>query len=382
MKILLEESLLYAKEFFNSFGECVMYSGATVKPEDVQHAEALIVRSTTQVDAQLLHLNTALKFVGTATAGADHLDTAYLEQRNVTVQTAAGCNAVAVTEYVLSALLHLAVKRRFVLRDKTVGIVGAGYIGSLLFERLSALGVATKLCDPPLEETGDARNFAGLDEIMACDIISLHVPLTFDSHTRWPTFHLFNKARLGSLSDDQILINACRGEVIDNHALLQLKQQGREFAVVMDVWENEPGIDFELAQRVEIATGHIAGHSLEGKGRGTEMMFRAWSQIANRESSFELAQFLPPVQQSVLQPVSDTSDDEAWLSVVRQVYDIEQDSRLFLQTVKSGDAFRHYRKNYAVRREFGSFAVNVGAPSDPTYASAAKAFLALGFDKS
>lgn len=382
MKILLEESLLYAKEFFGSFGECVMYSGASVKPEDVQHAEALIVRSTTQVDAQLLSLNTGLKFVGTATAGADHLDTAYLAKRNVAVQTAAGCNAVAVTEYVLSALLHLAVKRGFALRNKSVGIVGAGYIGSLLSERLAALGVTVKLCDPPLQEAGDTREFAALNDIMACDIISLHVPLTFDSQTRWPTYHLFNEARLRALSDEQVLINACRGEVVDNCALLRLKQQGRRFAVVLDVWENEPGINFELAQLADIATGHIAGHSLEGKGRGTEMMFRALSKLANCESSLSLVQFLPPVNNSVLQPVFGASEDEAWWSVVRQVYDIERDSHWFLDSVKSGDAFRHYRKNYAVRREFGSFAVNAGTQSDPGNARIVEPYLALGFNKS
>ena len=379
MKILLEESLLYAHEFFNSFGECVSYSGASVTPEDIRDADALIVRSTTQVDRPLLKLNNSLKFVGTATAGADHLDTEYLAERNVTVQTAAGCNAVAVTEYVLSAILHLAVQRGFSLRAKSVGILGAGHIGSLLSERLSALGVSVKLCDPLLQAAGDPRKFVALDAIMSCDIISLHVPLTFDTTTRWPTLHLFDEARLSTLDDEQILINACRGEVIDNRALLQCKRQGRKFAVVLDVWENEPNINFELAQQVDIATGHIAGHSLEGKGRGTEMMFRAWSRIANCDSSRYLEQFLPPVQNKVLDTALGRSEDEAWLSVVRQVYDIEQDSRLFLESVRTGDAFRHYRKNYAVRREFGSFAVNVGLQSDPDNVKIAQAFSALGF---
>ena len=379
MKILLEESLLYAQEFFSSFGECVMYSGASVTPEDIRDADALIVRSTTQVDRQLLRLNNTLKFVGTATAGADHLDTSYLAERNITVQTAAGCNAVAVTEYVLSAILHLAVKRGFSLRAKSVGILGAGHIGSLLAERLAALGVSVKLCDPPLQEAGDPRKLVAFDDIMACDIISLHVPLTLASTARWPTWHWFNAARLNALADEQILINACRGEVVDNRALLQCKRQGRKFAVVLDVWENEPNINFELAQQVDIATGHIAGHSLEGKGRGTEMMFRAWSQSVNCDSAHHLQQFLPPVQNKLLRYSLANNEDEIWWSVARQVYDIERDSRLFLESVKTSDAFQYFRKNYAVRREFGSFAVNLGSQSDPDSVKMAQAFSALGF---
>ncbi len=185
-------------------------------------------------------------------------------------------------EYVLSSLVILSEKYNFSLKDKTVGIIGGGNTGTRTSEKFKALGIDYKICDPLLAEQGDSREFVTIEEILSCDIISLHVPLTRTGEH--PTYHLLNEERLKQLKPEQILINACRGEVIDNQALLALKQDGYETKLVLDVWENEPNILMPLIEYAEIASAHIAGYSLEGKSRGTEMLYQALCRKFEKQS--------------------------------------------------------------------------------------------------
>ena len=178
-----------------------------------------------------------LAFVGSATIGTDHIDLDFLQHRCITFSTSPGCNKISVAEYVLSSLLVLAEKQQFQLIDKSVTIVGAGNTGSALYERLIALGVRCKLYDPPLQLAGDKRDFCTFDDVLNTDIISLHVPKIHSG--AFPTVHMFDKSVLAKLNQEQILINASRGEVIDNQALLTLARHGKYPTLVLDVWENE-----------------------------------------------------------------------------------------------------------------------------------------------
>lgn len=370
MKIYYEDSMPYAAEFFAELGECQVFSSKKIEAQQLADADVLLVRSTTKVTAELLANSPHLQFVGTATAGTDHVDQEYLQSRDIEFKSAGGCNAVAVAEYVLSTLFVMCDRFQWQLQDKTVGIVGAGFVGSALAQKLDILGIDYKLCDPPLENAGDHRDFVDIDEIMQCDFITLHVPLVTSGP--YPTDKLFDRTRLSQLSNQQVLINACRGEVLDNAAALSLLKQGKSIHLVLDVWENEPEINFELIPFVALGTAHIAGHTIEGKARGTEMLYQALCKRFKLTVSKKLSDYLPEVE-GQLTTVANLDFWQNIQNLVLQVYDIGSDSKQFKDKVASAEQFRYIRKHYPIRREFSAIAVNAG--NFPQ----SKAIYALGF---
>lgn len=374
MKIFCEDTLTYGAQFFNDVADVTWFAGNQLQPDQLKQADALFVRSTTKVNEALLSNAPNLKLVATATSGSDHMDLNFLQQRNIRAYAAGGCNAIAVAEYVIAGILYLAATHNMTLDKKTLGIVGAGHVGTALAQRAVNLGLKVVLCDPPLENAGDAREFASIEDILGCDIISLHVP--FISSGDWPTKHMMDKARLQQLRPDQILINACRGEVVDNQALLELLNIEKRFMTVFDVWENEPAINFELARLTDIATEHIAGHSLEGKARGTEMVYKIAAEEFNWPGK-SMWDYLPSTSNDNLQV--DLTGAEPFHGplhkLVRGVYDIHRDSERFRSNVSDREQFRYSRKNYAIRREFASIKVNAGN------SSLSKAIYGLGFSQ-
>ncbi len=358
MKIFYEDSMPYAVDFLSDFGQCISFSHKTITPELIADADVLFTRSTTQVNADLLRLATKLKLVGTATAGTDHVDIDYLEQRGIPFVSAGGCNAVAVAEYVLSALFVLHQDAPNQLANKTIGIVGAGHVGTALSNVLTALNISHKLCDPPLQGDGDARALVSMEEIMQCDVISLHVP--WIKSGPYPTENLFDAKRLGRLTNGQILINACRGEVLDNDAALGLLKNGGDFQLVLDVWDNEPNINLSLIPHTALATAHIAGHTIEGKARGTEILYQALCKLTGQSESKKLSDFLPIAQPNLLTAKEETSLFEGIRDLVLAVYNISEDDERFKQQVDGPEQFRYIRKHYPIRREFSAITVNTG----------------------
>jgi erythronate-4-phosphate dehydrogenase len=267
VKILVDENMPYARELFSRLGDVKAVAGRPIPVEELNDADALMVRSVTKVNEALL-AGKPVKFVGTATAGTDHVDDAWLKQAGIGFSAAPGCNAIAVVEYVFSALLMLAERDGFALRDRTVGIVGVGNVGGRLQKRLEALGIRTLLCDPPRADRGDEGEFHSLDELVAqCDVLTFHTPLFKDGP--YKSLHLADDALIRALKPGTILINACRGPVVDNAALLNRLNAGQELSVVLDVWEPEPDLSVALLALVDVGTAHIAGYTLEGKARGT-----------------------------------------------------------------------------------------------------------------
>ena len=349
MKIYFDENMPFAKEFFSELchinngingdeqGELVPFSGRTLTAEQVADADVLLVRSITQVNEQLLHLNDKISFVGSATIGTDHIDLSYLAKRNITFHSAPGCNAISVAEYVLSALVVLAERYLLNLSSLTVGIVGGGNTGTRLSEKLTALGIEHKICDPLLERkqrerkkaekqaqdnshnSTDNRQYVSLVDILACDVISLHVPKVVGGEH--PTDKLINAENLAMLREDQILISACRGDVIDNHALLALKVAGHGVKLVLDVWQGEPDVLDALIPFTEIATAHIAGYSLEGKARGSEMLYQALCQQLAITPKYQLANFLPSASIPVID-INQAFDQILLNQLVKMVYDL------------------------------------------------------------
>ncbi|MGL1958126.1 MAG: 4-phosphoerythronate dehydrogenase [Colwellia sp.] len=356
MNIYFDENMPFAKEFFSDFGELFPFSGRDLTAEQIIDADVLLVRSITQVNEQLLNKNKKLCFVGTATIGTDHIDQTYLADRNIAFYSAPGCNAVSVAEYVISALVILSERYCLDLPHLTVGIVGAGNTGTRLSEKLTALGIHYKLCDPFLaEDKKDNRTFVSLDEALNCDIISLHVPKTTDGPHA--TYHLLNEENLAKLRPEQLLISACRGEVIDNQALLALKKNGHEIKLVLDVWEGEPKVLTPLIEYTEIATAHIAGYSLEGKARGTEMLYQALCQQLIIQPKYQLVNFLPPVKDAIVE-INQLFEQKLVNQLVKMVYDVRRDDTIFRQQLSS-QGFDAIRKNYPTRREFSSVTVTL-----------------------
>jgi erythronate-4-phosphate dehydrogenase len=355
MKIYADENMPYVKDFFADLGEVTLVNGRTLTSEQITDADVLLVRSVTKVNQQLLSNSPKLKFVGTATIGTDHIDQSYLQQRGIGFSSAPGCNAQSVVEYVLSSLFVLAEKYQWNLRQKTVGVVGVGNIGRLLVNALQALSIKVLCCDPlRAAAEPDFPHIPFEDLLPALDIVSFHVPLVKTGPDA--TVDLLNSRTLTLLRTDCAVINACRGEVTNNDALLTEAQSGHKRPLVLDVWANEPEPDVRLIPYTDIASAHIAGHSIEGKARGTEMLYQAFCQQLGLSPAKTLAQVLPEPQVSELKINSNFGLLDVQ-NLTRLLYDVRRDDALFrfymMQDNKT-QGFDWLRKSYPPRREYSS----------------------------
>lgn len=344
------------EEIFADFGEVTRVAGRTMSADQVAGADLLLVRSVTQVNEGLL-AQAEPKFVGTATIGTDHIDTAYLQSRDIAFSSAPGCNADAVVEYVLSAVFHMAQTQGFDPAERTWGVIGVGNVGGRLQHRLEGLGYKVLLNDPPREAKGET-GFVPLTQLLAeADIICMHTPLTRDGEH--PSHHLLSTAELSGLNQGAILLNAGRGPVIDNAALFEVKQKRDDITLILDVWEHEPVVDPELAALTEIATPHIAGYSHDGKIRGTFMLYEACCKALAVEQTKTLEDFLPePSMREVA-----VNDQVTALDLIRLRYDPYRDDRDLRRTLSGNEELRaadfdRLRKQYPQRREFSSLTVS------------------------
>ncbi|OIN28692.1 4-phosphoerythronate dehydrogenase [Vibrio barjaei] len=355
MKIIVDEAMPYAVELFEQLGEVIAKPGRELTADDLIDVDALMIRSITKVNESLLEKANKLKFVGTATAGMDHVDQALLQQRGIFFTAAPGCNKVGVAEYVISSLMVIAQQQGFSIFDKTVGIVGCGQVGSYLQKCLQGIGVKVLLNDPLKQQQSDSREFTDLDVLLEqSDVVTMHTPITRDGE--FPTHHLIDEARLNNFRADQILINAARGPVVDNAALKQRLLKNDGFTAVLDVFEFEPVVDFDLLPLLTFATPHIAGYGLEGKARGTTMIFNSYCEFLQLSERANPDALLPiaPIPQITL----DREWDEATLhSMTQIIYDVRKDDAIFRRKIHNEGGFDKMRKNYWDRREYGAILV-------------------------
>lgn len=344
MKIVADENMAALTSLFGQTGTITTMPGRDITPQTVaDDTQALLLRSVTKVNEALISALPQLAFVGTATIGTDHLDIGALEQRGIRWSNAPGCNAEGVGEYVLSALLLLAEQCQQQLTDKTIGIVGLGNTGSAVERRLTALGCHILRCDPPRQQRGDIGVWHSLDHLLEhCDVVTLHVPLDNDS------YHLLDYQQLQRLPQNGWLINASRGEVVNNRDLVKLKQQRPHFRLALDVWEHEPNPLVELVALADIATPHIAGYSVEGKIRGSWMLHQAWLPNQSRASVAELIDVAPLAQRQVDATLSQSQLHQ----LCQSVYDLMAEDALFRAALPDG--FDARRKANLARREFSA----------------------------
>ena len=349
MKIVADENLAFTEYFFADFGEIQQAAGRTLTQADVQDADALLVRSVTKVNAQLIE-NTAIKFVGSATIGTDHLDIASLEKHHIAWSNAAGCNAQAVAEYVITALLYLQPNLIEKNEKFTLGIIGLGNVGSRLACMAKLLGWNVIGYDPFVNR--ETIQHVELEALLkTADAISLHVPLTQTGEH--PTFHLINADALAHMKPEAILINSARGPVVEESALIaDLESTKRQ--VVLDVFEHEPEISAELLNLISLVTPHIAGYSLEGKARGTQMIYDAFCTTFNFSANKQFETQLPVCEQYF----QNQDLKQALKQYLSQIYDIAQDDSNLRACLKEGkvdqQAFDYLRKTYPLRREWAA----------------------------
>lgn len=359
MNILADENIPLVNEFFQSLGEVTTRPGRTMTNEDALHASALLVRSVTNVNESLLG-NSAINFVGTCTIGIDHLDQQWLHDHAIEFSSAPGCNANSVVEYVYAALCRLNVN----WLDKKFGIIGCGNVGGLLHKRLKMQGVDC-YCYDPLRTSEENSDLTSLEEVLSCDIISMHTPLTKTGPH--PSLHLISAAQLQQLKAGAVLLNCGRGPVINNSDLLAFLNERNDVRVVLDVWEPEPDISLALLDKVTLGSPHIAGYSYDGKLKGTEMIYQALCQHLKQTPQLSLAQLVPPLANNQL---SLRDGDTLWgkiCQLIPQVYDIAaDDTRLRELAARTrngaenfGQGFDLLRKNYPKRREFHNYQINL-----------------------
>lgn len=366
MHIVADENIPLIDEFFADIGSIERVAGRSMSAADVQDADVLLVRSVTQVDASLLQ-GSAVKFVGTATIGTDHIDQTYLQQQGIGFKSAPGCNAQAVVDYVLSALSVLIDTRGISFTDLSVAIIGVGNVGLLLRQRLEEMGVAVLAVDP-FKDPQDVGDLVSLEDALQADVISLHTPLT--SEGEHATQHLINAERLAQMKPDACLINSCRGAVVDNAALMSHMRSHADFEAILDVWENEPELDLKLMHRAMLATPHIAGYSLDGKMRGTEYVYQGLCEFFGLPIRRKLAQFLPEPGIKMVSFSDQVPLNQALRTAIRAAYEIRVDDGVMrsamIRASHQGDGslretFDRLRKNYPLRRDIPRLKVGVPA---------------------
>jgi erythronate-4-phosphate dehydrogenase len=385
MRLLIDSLIPKAEACFAELGSITRRPGREIDAQAVRDAgaEVLVVRSITRVDEALLE-DSRLRFVGTCTIGTDHIDQAALEARGIGFANAPGCNAEAVVDYVLSSLLTLAEREGTELDQRRIGIVGAGNVGGRLYRRLTALGLDCRVCDPPraereadLEADEPRLPFDDLDTLIeTCDVLCLHTPLVREGEHR--THHLLDEMRITAIEPGTWLLNAGRGDCLDGQALLARLAARSDLRTVLDVFEDEPAIDEALWRLADIATPHIAGHSLDGKLRGTHQVYRAAMKHFGLPVRVAFEDLAPAPALPSLTLDAGLAPWEALRLCVRACYDVRRDHDGLIRYQREQGltaGFDAYRSEYPLRREFSTLEVRLR----PAAASLEPLLAAAGF---
>lgn len=323
-------------------------------PVDLPHAitnkvDALLIRTVTKINEQNFPvLPDSLQFIGSGSAGTDHVDLSYLKKKNIAFANAAGCNARSVAEYVAVALLLWSDALKVNVQDYTVGIIGAGATGSAVARLLNKLDVRTVLYDPPRQQREPAFSSATIEEVLATNILSFHTPLT---HTgAYPTYHWLDAERLAS-NEFTLIINASRGGVIDEMALLEAKRENQVGNIVMDVWENEPEFRDKTAREAFIKTPHIAGYSVQAKERASGMIAHALCRYFSLKKSKSLDNTAERKKKSPLTTFWSLTDALTYFHPIRD-YEMRLMMLIGRDAEKKIKGFNRIRTGHPLRDEF------------------------------
>lgn len=359
MKILADQYLYKLSEMLPESADLQFYNPSTGLPENTLSFDALLIRTVTPINSETIPKAGNIKFIGTASAGFDHMDLPYLKQLGIPYGNSKGCNAHSVAEYVITCMFRWADLRGVQLWEKTTGIVGCGATGSAVQSVLERLDLPFLLFDPPKSERDPDFQTASLEKLLDCDILTFHTPLTRKSDH--PTHHLCNESWLKSGFD--LLIHTARGGVVDETALLKFYQSGNIKDMIIDVWEEEPVFSDELARQAIIVTPHIAGYSREAKWTATEMIVKQLCNILEvpfTSAANQTMDEIPPVPEGSL-----TFSELLWKYQKIKEYDRKMRSFIGMNEREKAQSFAKLRSETKLRTELRTLAEHWGEKSVP-----------------
>ncbi len=348
-------------EHFSALGELRLFDGRQLDADILGDAEVLLVRSVSKVNAQLIK-GSRLRFVGSATAGIDHIDLAALAAADIAFSAAPGCNAHPVAEHVVTCLYAHAARLECAPSELTVGIIGCGHVGRSLAQLLDALAISHVDHDPPRAALKPGFRSASRAAALACEVVTLHVPLI--ANGPWPTVNLLNDDTIAALRPGTLVINSARGGVLDEAALSARLDGPQALVAAIDCWAGEPRVDRQLLTRAWLATPHLAGHSREARLAATRMLWEAlrrWRGLAPVQA--------PVVLPSVATPLEFPAQGGT-VALLASLYPIAAHDARMRATLSMSRAlaaahFDDIRRRYALRREFGAYGVAcAGLPPD------------------
>ena len=329
--------------------ELVSIQGTQIVPADLKDANALLTRTVTRVDSNLLQ-DSPIAFVGTASAGTDHIDTRYLSERGIKLANAAGCNAGAVADYVLDAIYQCQ-RLESLISGATVGLVGYGAVGRHLAARLSMLGGKIKVYDPYVQSTEAGVTLCALPEVLGCSIVSLHAAL----HTNQPhpSAQMIDNTAVSYISPDALFINAGRGGLVTEEALHRLADKG--VTLVLDTWPDEPSVSQELLSRAAFATPHIAGYTRTAKSNATDFLIEPLVRALSLDSPFNTLESEDTKQ--VMVDLSRQSDSHGVMDAMKAVSRLARDDVDFREAWKESPTpgnFETQRTQYRLRDQYSA----------------------------
>jgi len=329
--------------------ELVSIQGMQIVPSDLKDANALLTRTVTRVDSNLLQ-DSPIAFVGTASAGTDHIDTRYLSERGIKLANAAGCNAGAVADYVLDAIYQCQ-RLESLISGATVGLVGYGAVGRHLAARLSMLGGKIKVYDPYVKSTEDGVTLCALPEVLGCSIVSLHAALHKDQPH--PSAQMIDNTAVSYISPDALFINAGRGGLVTEEALHRMADKG--VMLVLDTWPEEPSVSQELLSRATLATPHIAGYTRTAKSNATDFLIEPLVRALSLDYPSNTLESEDTRQ--VMVDLSRQSDSHGLMDVMKVISRLAQDDDQFRKSWEKSqtpDNFETQRTQYRLRDQYGA----------------------------
>lgn len=359
LKIIIDDKIPFIRGVLEPFAEVEYLAGKETFRENVKEADCLITRTRTKCKKELLE-GSRVKIIASATIGYDHIDTSWCEENNIVWKNAPGCNSSSVMQYMASLLLHYAVRNHISLAGKTLGIIGVGNVGKKIAALGRIFGMNVLCNDPPRARKEGEKGFVSLEEIIKkSDFITFHVPLIREGEDK--TFHYADEKFFAALEKEgkrPFLINASRGEVVDNMLLKKVLEEKKILCgAALDVWENEPELDKELLEMVDFATPHIAGYSLDGKANGTSMSVRNIAEYFSLPLTDFYPQDLPQPEKNSVDLAScheKSSVEEILMKCMDFSYNIEEDDHRLRE---SPETFEKQRGAYPFRREMVAYTV-------------------------
>jgi len=364
LRIIADKNIPHVYNAFKAIGQLRLLESGEITAATVRNCDILVVRYVTRIDKKLL-AGSRIKFVGTVSAGTDHIDLRYLKEQKIAFSSAPGSNAESVAEYVIAALLSLHERGSISIPDATLGVVGVGNVGSRVAQKAKALGMNVLLNDPPKRRATGDKSFKPLSKLMDSDVITIHTPLTFTGKDK--TAGLFGADRLARLKRGAVILNSARGGIVCERSLKDCLASGRLGGAAIDVWENEPYIAPGLVELADISTPHVAGLSREARLAAVCVIYAAVCAHFGISPAWK-----PPIRRRAPLSCSCSQGDtpcSVLHGAVRRIYNIEKDSADFKREAAKAPtaaaAFNAFRKRYRHRVEFSCRELALSGPVRP-----------------